>query len=123
MKRSIHGGYIPVSKYEAAALVLLNLCWGEEPTALISRIFNPKRAVFILGDEHPITATLISLADELEFSPASDLIDELAEIGVPIDPYQRPELRKHLIYITGLMAQHELGDAIEYCMECYEEGR
>jgi len=115
MKHSLHGGLIPYTPYEAAAAVLVALCWGEEDLQqLLTRIFNADKAAEIIGGDNPKEAALFELYGQLEFGV--DLVSELSAVRVRApEPYS--DEAKYLTHLTGLIAQGLIGDAMSWCSE------
>lgn len=130
MKRTICGRYKASTKYEAAAEVLVDLCWGTEDLEFRLRsIFGPQKTKWLLSEEQPIAAALIELYHELDF--CDDIIADLAEIGPSLSPTETEERHDRVIWITGMLACNECGRAIRYCCselgvpepseECYDD--
>lgn len=117
MKRTIRGTYKAYSNYEAAAEVLVDLCWGkaEELEFKLQTVFGPQKAKWLLSEEQPIKAALDELYNELDF--CDDILTDLAEIDPKLSVAETPEWRDRVIWITGLLARGELGEAIRYCCE------
>lgn len=119
MIKSIHGGYIPASKYEAAAVVLIDLAWSEDQPESIFRklgkIFNPTKAEELMKGDHPIQSALLELSGMSELgTPVETIIDELSKINVDFDPFGGGVYDYHTIQVAGSLARHELDDAIQY---------
>lgn len=115
MRYSLHGKQIPFSQYEAAAAVLVALCWGEEDLQqLLTAVFNADKAVEIMIDENPREAALFELYGQIEFGV--DLVSELSAVNVRApEPYSTEA--EHLTHLTGLIAQGLIGGAISWCCE------
>lgn len=114
MRPSIHGGQIPYSPYEAAAAVLVALCWGEEDDLqqLLTRIFSAEKAVEIMSDKDPKEAALFELYGQLKLGV--DLVSELATIVVQ-SPRSFSAEDEYLTQLTGLIARGDADDAISLC--------
>ena len=117
MKRTIRGTYLASTKYEAAAEVLADLCWGktDELEFKLQTIFGCQKAKWLLDEEQPIKAALEELYNELNF--CDDILTDLAEINPKLSVCNPPEWRDRVIWIAGLMACDEIGRAIRYCCE------
>lgn len=117
MKRTIKGTYKASSNYEAAAEVLVDLCWGktEELEFKLQTVFGPNKAKCLLSEEQPIKAALEELYHEINF--CEDILTDLAEIDPKLSVAETSEWRNRVIWLAGLMACGELGEAIRYCCE------
>lgn len=130
MIKSIHGRYIPATKYEAAAVVLIDLAWSEElsddlmPEATfrkLTKIFNPTKAEELMKGDYPIQSALLELSAIAELgTPVEAIIDELSKINIDFDQFAGAAYEQRIIQVTGSLARHELDDAIQYC--CAENG-
>lgn len=115
MRYTIHGGQIPFSQYEAAAAVLVALCWGKEDLQqLLEEIFNVDKAVEIMSCKDPKEAALFELYGQVELGV--DVTPELATIKVQA-PRSFAAEAEYLTYLTGFIAQGLIGDAISWCCE------
>lgn len=116
MRRTIRGRYKASTKYEAAAEVLVDLCWGVDNLEFkIQTMFGPNKAKWIIADEQPIKAALEELYNEIDL--CNDIITDLAEIDPMLSVTETPEWRDRVIHIAGLLACDEIGRAIRYCCE------
>lgn len=130
MRRTITGKYKSSTKYEAAAEVLVDLCWGktDELEFKLQTIFGCQKAKWLLDEEQPIKGALDELYNELDF--CEDILTDLAEIDPVLSPMETEEWHDRVIWITGLLACGEIGRAIRYCceqlglpepQECYDD--
>lgn len=122
MIKSIHGRYIPASKYEAAAVIIVALTWSEDqPYDLLSKIFDPAKAEALMKTENPIHQALLELSSIAELgTPVETIIDELSKITIDFDQFIGCFYDKHITRVAGSLARHDLDDAIQYC--CADNG-
>ena len=131
MIKSIHGKYIPATKYEAAAVVLIDLAWSEDKSddllkqeetfRKLGNIFNPTKAEELMKEEYPIQSALLELSAIAELgAPIETIIDELSKINVDFDQFVGSINDFHIIQVTGSLARHDLDEAIQYC--CTKNG-
>lgn len=116
MKRTIKGTYKASSKYEAAAEVLVDLCWGTDNLEFkFQTVFGIQKAKWLLNEEQPVRAALEELYHEIDF--CQDIIMDLAEIDPVLSPTETEKWHDRVIQIAGLLACDELGRAIRYCSQ------
>ena len=126
MIKSIHGNYIPATKYEAAAVVLIDLAWSEDQSddllkqeetfRKLTKVFNTAKAEELMKGDYPIQSALLELSAIAELgTPVEAIIDELSKINIDFDQFASAVYEQRIIQVTGSLARHELDDAIQYC--------
>lgn len=115
MKSTIRGEYKSYSKYEAAAEVLVNLCWGEgELESKLQTIFGGPRTKWMMSKDQPIEEALYQIFEDID---VCDVIEDLAELD-PVGSVSTPDWwNERKIHIAGMLACGDIGDAIRYCSQ------